>query len=165
MWCDWISCVGGRSVWCGVVATGLFFFFVNFIFCFPVSGSAWHCGCGSGGSVWFQVTHSCVGGLVAGSNGFCLLIGNALPSPLPTPWLPINATNVSLWLIMRYACRAVYLQGSETPLCINRPAIHNIGSDIFTNLSADGGVDICFLSHGNFGKSSQQINSTLWFCF
>lgn len=41
---------------------------------------------------------------------------------------------------MRYTSRAVYLQGSETPLCINRAPIHNIPGDVFTNLSMDGGM-------------------------
>ncbi len=64
------------------------------------------------------------------------------PLPLPTPSLPIKAANVSLWLIMRYTSRAVYLQDSETPLCINRAPIHSVGGDVFTNLSTDRDVDI-----------------------
>lgn len=45
------------------------------------------------------------------------------PLPFPTPWLPVNAGTLSLWHLMRYTSRAVYLQGSETPLCINRAPI------------------------------------------
>lgn len=93
------------------------------------------------------------------------------PLPLPTPSLPIKAANVSLWLIMRYTSRAVYLQGSETPLCINRAPIHNIGGDVFTNLSMDRDVDIRSKLRVKFSWSwgfwqfvcwyvSQQINIT-----
>ncbi len=71
----------------------------------------------------------------------CLLIGNA-PLPLPTPSLPIKAANVSLWLIMRYTSRAVCLRACETRLCINRTPIHNIGGDVFANLSKQRDVDI-----------------------
>lgn len=58
---------------------------------------------------------------------------------------------------MRYTSRAVCLQGSETPLCINRAPIHKIGGDVFTNLSTGGGfltsAAICgwsFLGRGDF---------------
>lgn len=54
------------------------------ILSFSVSFSAWCCGYRSGGHVWFHVTHSCVGGLAAGSGGSACLIGNAL-SPYPHP--------------------------------------------------------------------------------
>lgn len=127
--------------------------------CASASCWAWHCGSGGGGSVWFQVTRSCVGGL--GCRWVCLLIGNAPPPPppfhYPTPSVPIKAANVSSWLIMRYTSRAVCLQGSETPLCINRAPIHKIGGDVFTNLSTGGGfltsAAICgwsFLGRGDF---------------
>lgn len=79
------------------------------------------------------------------------------PSHYPTPSVPIKAANVSSWLIMRYTSRAVCLQGSETPLCINRAPIHKIGGDVFTNLSTGGGfltsAAICgwsFLGRGDF---------------
>lgn len=50
--------------------------------CASASCWAWHCGSGGGGSVWFQVTRSCVGGLGCRWRWVCLLIGNA-PPPLP----------------------------------------------------------------------------------
>lgn len=129
--------------------------------CASASCWAWHCGSGGGGSVWFQVTRSCVGGLGCRWRWVCLLIGNAPPPPppfhYPTPSVPIKAANVSSWLIMRYTSRAVCLQGSETPLCINRAPIHKIGGDVFTNLSTGGGfltsAAICgwsFLGRGDF---------------
>lgn len=80
-----------------------------------------------------------MGGLVAGSGGSAY---RKCPLSLPTPSLPVKAANVSLWLIMRYTFRTVCLQGSETPLCINRVSIHNIRGEVFTNLSTDRDVDI-----------------------
>lgn len=111
-----------------------------FFFLFPAQN--WHCGCESGGSVRFSGDLELCG-------RFGLLVAVGLPAyrkcrlPFPTPSLPVKAANVSLWLIMRYTSRAVYLQVCETALCIHREAIHNITGDLlFTNLSIVRDVDV-----------------------
>lgn len=106
------------------------------------------------------------------AGGSACLSEMPLPPPppfhYPTPSVPIKAANVSSWLIMRYTSRAVCLQGSETPLCINRAPIHKIGGDVFTNLSTGGDfwhprqfAGEVFLVVAIFGQNvSEKINTT-----
>lgn len=106
------------------------------------------------------------------AGGSACLSEMPLPPPppfhYPTPSVPIKAANVSSWLIMRYTSRAVCLQGSETPLCINRAPIHKIGGDVFTNLSTGGDfwhprqfAGEVFLVVAIFGQNvSEKINIT-----
>lgn len=124
---------------CGVVAKNAGYVF--FVFLFPVPCSAWHCGYRSGGSVGFRWP------IAVWEVWLLVVVGlpayRKCPLPLRTPSLPVKTASVSLWFIMRYTSRTVYLQGSETPLCINRVTIHNIRGEVFTNLYPDRHVDMC----------------------
>lgn len=108
---------------------------------FSVSCSAWHCGYGSGGSVWFQVTHSCVGGLVASSGGSAHL--SEMPPPITHTLTPCKSSQCFLMAHNEIHLTCLFTRLLKHLLCINRVPIHNIRSDVFINLPTDRDVDIC----------------------
>lgn len=126
--------------------------------CASASCWAWHCGSGGGGSVWFQVTRSCVGGL--GCRWVCLLIGNAPPpSPLPLPYtlsaykssqcflVAHNEIHLQGCLFTRLWNTSVYQQGAHSQnwrWCIYKP-VHGWG---FLTSAAICGWS--FLGRGDF---------------
>lgn len=126
--------------------------------CASASCWAWHCGSGGGGSVWFQVTRSCVGGL--GCRWVCLLIGNAPPPPsLPLPYtlsaykssqcflVAHNEIHLQGCLFTRLWNTSVYQQGAHSQnwrWCIYKP-VHGWG--FLTSLAICGWS---FLGRGDF---------------
>jgi len=150
MWCDWFTNVGRLCACVSVCVCECVLFSwlsvlwlqkICLILSFSASCSAWHRGYGSGGSVWFQVTRSCVGGLV--------LVVVGLPAyrkcPPPITRTPSPCKSCLCFLL---AHNEMHLQGClftslwNTSLCINRAPIHSIGGLVFTNMSANGDVDI-----------------------
>lgn len=168
MCCDWVSGACGRCVMCraGALWSGSWLIFslslLFFCFAFWFPAQNWHCGCKSGGSVWFSGDRELCGRFwFAGSGGSACLSISEMPPPITHTLTPCKRSQCFLMahneihlqggLFTSLWNSSVYSQGSHSQYrrwCIYKP-VHSQGcwrtQQVVLDVFLDVGILACHM--------------------